>query len=87
MLFEGFNWIQPEGRPACSFSCLKEIKICGFTGSKDEVELIKYLLQNAEVLEKMTIKRRNLHLEEENEFLKKLLMFPRGSRASQIQFA
>ncbi|KAM7528253.1 hypothetical protein LguiB_031663 [Lonicera macranthoides] len=87
MLFEGFNWIQPEGRPACSFSCLKEIRICGFSGSKDEVELIKYLLQNAEVFEKMIIKCRYLHLEEENEFLKKLLTFPRGSSACQIQFA
>ncbi|KAM7528252.1 hypothetical protein LguiB_031662 [Lonicera macranthoides] len=53
-LFEGFNWIRRQGRPACIFSNLKEIKIFRFKGSKDEVMLIKYLLQNAEVLEKMT---------------------------------
>ncbi|KAL7166272.1 hypothetical protein ACSBR2_037028 [Camellia fascicularis] len=69
-----FNWFEPQGVPSCLRSSLKEIKIFGIDASQDELNLIKYLLKNAEVLTKMTIMNVISRMEEENEFLKELVL-------------
>ncbi|THG01834.1 hypothetical protein TEA_013809 [Camellia sinensis var. sinensis] len=69
---EQFNWFEPQGVPSCLRSSLKEIKISGIDASQDELNLIKYLLKNAKVLTKMTIRNVISRMEEENEFLKNL---------------
>lgn len=34
---------------------LRQVKITGFTGKSNEIQMVKFLLENAEVLEKMEI--------------------------------
>ncbi|KAJ4966781.1 hypothetical protein NE237_018630 [Protea cynaroides] len=47
---------EPQNAPfACGVDHLKDIKITGFGGSKDELALVKFLLENVTVLERMTI--------------------------------
>ncbi|KAL7198552.1 hypothetical protein ACSBR2_020942 [Camellia fascicularis] len=82
---EKFNWFEPQGVPSCLRSSLKEVKISGIDASQDELNLIKYLLKNAEVLTKMTIRNVISSMEEENEFLKELVMAPRCSNTCQIE--
>ncbi|XP_057972767.1 F-box protein At4g22280-like [Malania oleifera] len=61
---------------------LKEVELHEFTGSEHELEVVEYLLESAESLEKMTIgipsSRRKPHIS------KKLLTFPRRSRTCRI---
>ncbi|KAK9937695.1 hypothetical protein M0R45_014468 [Rubus argutus] len=57
---EVLYWSPPESVPKCLLSSLKTITIKGFQGKGfygylDEMELIKYLLKNCLVLERMTI--------------------------------
>ncbi|KAL7166269.1 hypothetical protein ACSBR2_037025 [Camellia fascicularis] len=80
-----FNWFEPQEVPSCLRSSLKEIKISGIDASQDELNLIKYLLKNAEVLTKMTIRNVISSMEGENEFLKELVMAPRCSNTCQIE--
>lgn len=44
-----YEWVSPEDAPACLSFHLKTITICNFYGG------VKYLLENAKVLEKMTM--------------------------------
>ncbi|XP_028107784.1 putative F-box/FBD/LRR-repeat protein At5g22670 isoform X2 [Camellia sinensis] len=85
VLVKQFNWLEPQGVPSCLRSSLKEINIYGIDGLQDDLDMVKYFLGNAEVLEKMTIEQGDLNIDEENEFLKKLAMFPRCSKYCQVK--
>ncbi|KAL7226386.1 hypothetical protein ACSBR1_021483 [Camellia fascicularis] len=74
---EQFYWLEPQGVPSCLRSTLKEIKVSGIDGLQDELNLIKYFLENASVLEKMTIGYGMLSIKEEAGFLRQLVRLPR----------
>ncbi|XP_028094765.1 putative F-box/FBD/LRR-repeat protein At5g22670 isoform X2 [Camellia sinensis] len=82
---EQFYWLEPQGVPSCLRSTLKEIKVSGIDGLQDELNLIKYFLENASVLEKMTIGYGMLSIKEEAEFLRHLVRLPRCSKSCQIE--
>ncbi|CAL5359104.1 unnamed protein product [Camellia sinensis] len=70
---EQFYWFEPQGVPSCFRCTLKEITVSGIDGLQDERHLVKYFLENAIVLEKMTIGYRMLSMKEEDEFLRLLV--------------
>ncbi|XP_047320920.1 F-box/LRR-repeat protein At4g14103-like [Impatiens glandulifera] len=77
-----FNWSPPENVPSCLLFHLKEIEIKDFRGLPDELILIKYLLKNALVLEKMLIE---CHLlEDDDNITEKLQKFGKGSDSCHI---
>ncbi|KAL7166270.1 hypothetical protein ACSBR2_037026 [Camellia fascicularis] len=82
---EQFYWFEPQGGPSCLRCTLKEIKVSGIDGLQDELNLIKYFLENAIVLEKMTIGYKMLSMKEEAEFLRHLVRLPR-QLALDLQF-
>ncbi|CAL5359105.1 unnamed protein product [Camellia sinensis] len=82
---EQFYWFEPQGVPSCLRCTLEEIKVSGIDGLQDELDLIKYFLENARVLENMTIGSRMLSIKEEAEFLRQLVRLPRCSKSCQIE--
>ncbi|XP_062011821.1 uncharacterized protein LOC133728418 [Rosa rugosa] len=89
-LVRTLNWVPPDSIPKCLPSHLKTISINGFYGKGtigylDEMELIKYLLKNGRVLEKMTIYTPGLHRGTKEEFFDELSMFEWGSKTVQVE--
>ncbi|XP_058219997.1 putative FBD-associated F-box protein At3g50710 [Rhododendron vialii] len=50
-----YHWIPPQEIPNCLICCLKAIVVHQFCGVEEEMNLLKYLLKNAMVSEKMII--------------------------------
>ncbi|XP_028124560.1 putative FBD-associated F-box protein At5g53635 [Camellia sinensis] len=71
-------------RPPCLLSHLKVIEVDDFEGLESDLLLVEYFLKNAKVLNKMVIKNQNL-VSVKVEVLKRLLMFPRGSKTCEIE--
>ncbi|EYU31632.1 hypothetical protein ABFS82_13G040000 [Erythranthe guttata] len=82
------SWKEPPQQvPACLLSRLRIVKLPNIRGEKHEFKIIKYLLRNAQVLERMEISYpRSLSSNEENNMLKKISLFQRGSRACKVAF-
>lgn len=92
------EWSPPDFVPACLLSHLKTIRIRGFQGLPDEMEVVEYLLKYGAVLNTMTIctleyfceekemKLPLLGLREEVKLLQTISMFPRASKTCQIVF-
>ncbi|XP_017974792.1 PREDICTED: F-box/LRR-repeat protein At4g14103 [Theobroma cacao] len=82
-----FGWISPRFAPYCLSQHLKEIKMKNLWGSEDEVDVVKYLLENSKVLEKMCIKfdpgKEIVKEELDENMIKK---FPRSSEKCKIEF-
>ncbi|KAL7087679.1 hypothetical protein ACP275_13G082800 [Erythranthe tilingii] len=77
----------PRPVPRCLLSRLGMIKLVDIKGKKHELIIIKYLLRNAKVLKRMEIAYpRYLGYYEENNMLKKISLFQRGSRACKVAF-
>lgn len=83
------NWIEPvpEWTPTCLLLHLKDIGLTGFTSKIYHLKLIEYLLENAEVLIKMTISTSNLAVEEEVAFLRHLVICRRAAKACTIELS
>ena len=67
-------------------NCLKVIGIKGFQGKQYELTVVKFLLGNAEVLEKIVICSPPLSSDEETMLSETIFGNPRGSRDCQIIF-
>ncbi|XP_008226397.1 PREDICTED: F-box/LRR-repeat protein At4g14103-like [Prunus mume] len=92
------EWSPPDFVPACLLSHLKTIRIRGFQGLPDEMEVVEYLLKYGAVLNTITIctleyfceekemKFPVLGLREEVKLLQTISMFPRASKTCQIVF-
>lgn len=83
---EVLKWSPPESVPNCVLSHLKTVSLKGFKGKDfwghlDEMEVIKYLLRNSRVLEKMTIYTEFL----EQELYEELLSFEWGSETCEVE--
>ena len=70
----------PLDVPKCLSACLTTFHFEGFRWSKDELELIRYLLKSTRFLKKITITSKPPDSEEKFNLLKELLMFSRHSR-------
>ncbi|KAL9145914.1 hypothetical protein ABFS82_13G076000 [Erythranthe guttata] len=81
----------PEQVPKCLLSHLRIIKVVKIEGKKHEFEIIRYLLRNTQVLEKMDIEYAQcLASEEDISTLKKTIspfQRERGSAACEVAFA
>ncbi|XP_057950897.1 F-box protein At4g22280-like [Malania oleifera] len=70
---------------SCLSSHLKEIELKEFNGKNDELELVEYFLERAEVLEKMTISFFAPRCPRKEFYIgKKLLTIPRRSKTCRI---
>ena len=76
----------PPDVPKCLSSCLTTFHFEEFRWSKDELELIRYLLKSTRFLKKITITSKPPDSEEKFNLLKELLMFSRHSRTCKIAF-
>ncbi|XP_040362135.1 F-box protein At4g22280 isoform X2 [Rosa chinensis] len=80
------RWNPPDFVPICLLSRLKTIKIRGFKGKRDEMEVAQYLLKNSDVLNEMAIYTGDLQCTKE-EFIEEFGMFQRGSKACKVLFS
>ncbi|KAH7859513.1 hypothetical protein Vadar_002040 [Vaccinium darrowii] len=83
-----YHWSPPERVPECLLLSLKTIEIHRFFGDvKDELNLVKYLLKNGMVLEKMTILCSYYDFVGDNSFSFKdeLENYPRGSNNCNLR--
>lgn len=82
-------WTEPKNVPICLLNCLRtvELVISRSCPHDHEVALIKYMLKNANKLEKMTIRTPSLDSGERYTMLRKILTFPRGSRSCEVAFS
>lgn len=74
----------PEPLPSCLLFHLKTIEIKVFEGYKAELDAVKYLLKNANVLERMKIHFSNMTLERKYRVTKKLSNLPKGSTTCEV---
>ncbi|XP_050367866.1 probable FBD-associated F-box protein At1g32375 [Argentina anserina] len=78
------QWSPPQSVPSCLFSQLKTISIRGFEGKVDQMDVAKYLLENGEVLKKMTIYYKD-QLCKKEELHKEFSMFQWSSETCQVE--
>ncbi|KAJ0435479.1 putative F-box domain, FBD domain, leucine-rich repeat domain superfamily [Helianthus annuus] len=71
-------WRDPKWVPACIRTSLTTLKFSKCNGRKYDMELLKYLLRNAEVLKTVTITWEDLHKEEKRRFAAQMHNFLRA---------
>ncbi|CAI9278928.1 unnamed protein product [Lactuca saligna] len=79
-------WIEPKSVPSCIHSNLRSMKIKNCMGWKCDIQLLEYMLANAEVLTMLTITCESLTMKDELRFCPQLLKLPRASRFCEIHF-
>ncbi|KAG5546421.1 hypothetical protein RHGRI_018560 [Rhododendron griersonianum] len=80
-------WSPPPQVPCCLSLHLKEVEILQFDGKEYQLELVKYLLENAKVLKKMTLGYHNSggsRIQRANRFNLLLLFVPASFAASCV---
>ncbi|KAK3438503.1 hypothetical protein EUGRSUZ_C03126 [Eucalyptus grandis] len=81
--FNGFGyWSSVDSTFTCLEDQLKHVKIYGYVLEPDVIELIEFLLKNAQVLEKMEISTKKTL--QQTEFSQKLLSYPGASTSAVI---
>nr|XP_023899650.1 FBD-associated F-box protein At5g22730-like [Quercus suber] len=75
------SWTEPLHVPNCLELRIRRISLLQFRSLEHEVELIKYILKNAKVLERMYIFTGLSDLEESHQIFKIISELPRGSSA------
>ncbi|XP_050369735.1 F-box/LRR-repeat protein At4g14103-like [Argentina anserina] len=80
-----YQMMAMESVPNCLTSHLKSISIKGLKGEPSDLEMLKYLLRNGEVLEKMTIYAGGLLCTKE-ELNREVRMFKRGSKTCEVEY-
>ncbi|OMP14037.1 hypothetical protein COLO4_00389 [Corchorus olitorius] len=82
---ETYGWIEPEYVPTCLAERLREIRMISLKRSEDEEDVIRFLLKNSMVLQRMTI---NFSEYYDGEALDEDMIeeFPRGSNICQLIF-
>ncbi|CAN6694058.1 unnamed protein product [Malus baccata var. baccata] len=75
----------PEIVPISLSSHLKTITVNRYKGTRYEVQLVKYLLKNGEVLNKMTISTEVTSDEQKKALFEEFLLFQRGSKTCEVE--
>ncbi|CAA0808567.1 Unknown protein [Striga hermonthica] len=86
---EGCSCPESEQVPKCLLSCLRTITIKSMRFNEHEFDMVKYLLRNSRVLERMEIftsRSGYIDLKTKFEALKRISLFERGSNACQLAF-
>ncbi|KAK6134578.1 hypothetical protein DH2020_031698 [Rehmannia glutinosa] len=79
------NWMEPkEERRACLLYSLKTVTIDGFGCTKQDFNMVRFILRNAQVLKRMEIHR--IGVEEKIDVVQKISLFHRGSRECELAF-
>ncbi|KAL8032014.1 hypothetical protein ABFX02_13G066300 [Erythranthe guttata] len=79
--------MEPEQVPTCRLSRLRTTKLVGIKGNLYELEIIKYLLRNAKVMEKMEIVySRCLLRNQKNNMIEEISTFQRGSSVCEVRY-
>lgn len=73
-------WNPPQRVPNCLLLHLKEVDITECNGEENELEAIKYMLKNGNMLKKMTIGCQHMKGKDEFRVCRKIAGFPRGSK-------
>lgn len=79
-------WIEPLQVPICLESRLQSFYFVRFSFLDHELELVKYILKNAQVLKTMGVHNGVSNWEEEFLIRWEMLDFPRGSLTCQLEF-
>ncbi|OIT39095.1 hypothetical protein A4A49_37905 [Nicotiana attenuata] len=88
---ENGDWIEnlqmhdPDEIIVCLESHLKSIELIGFKDDKNEIELLRFFLKNARVLEKLTIVWAS-YADRSEETSTEVLKFPRTSSHVVVKF-
>ncbi|KAF5757170.1 putative F-box domain, FBD domain, leucine-rich repeat domain superfamily [Helianthus annuus] len=84
------HWGDPKSVPECMVTTLTTIKVLNCNGQKCDIQLLEYLLGNAEVLKRLTITWGWGHTcsktEEQMQLAAQLLKVPRASQHCEIHF-
>ncbi|KAL3651739.1 hypothetical protein CASFOL_004741 [Castilleja foliolosa] len=83
------NWIEPnKKRCACLLSSLKTVTIFEFGCAEPELNMVRYLLRNAQVLKKMEIycQSYDISLETKSNVLQNISLSHRGSKECVVTF-
>ncbi|KAL7087281.1 hypothetical protein ACP275_13G058500 [Erythranthe tilingii] len=81
------GWTEPPQQvPKCLLSHLRTIRLSYIGGEKYELEIIRYLLRNAKVLERMEIVDADLCGNEKINMIQEISLFQRGSTTCQVAF-
>lgn len=72
--------------PFCLISNLRTISIMRFRGLPEEVEVVKYLLKNSQVLKTMTISTLRTTCGDLEKVHENLRMCSRGSKTCEVEF-
>ncbi|KAK6157404.1 hypothetical protein DH2020_011652 [Rehmannia glutinosa] len=81
-------WMEPRQVPACLLSHLRTVRIDQFGSTEQVFMMVKYILRNAKVLEKMEIYSEHHGTDFKAKFdaLKRISTFQRGSEACELVF-
>ncbi|KAJ0435485.1 putative FBD domain-containing protein [Helianthus annuus] len=82
------HWDEPKSVPECMVTTLTSVKVLNCNGQKCNIQLLEYLLGNAEVLKRVTITWGYMcsKTEEQMQLAAQLLKVPRASRHCEIHF-
>ncbi|KAL7129582.1 hypothetical protein ABFS83_13G077400 [Erythranthe nasuta] len=81
------SWIEPPHVPKCISSHVRTIRLVEIVGTKHEFEIVRYLLKNAQVLERMEIVYPPfLESHEKIYVLEQISLFERRSEACELEF-
>ncbi|KDO48551.1 hypothetical protein CISIN_1g039150mg [Citrus sinensis] len=83
----GRLWREPKAAPMCMCNYLEVIGIKGYQGKQYELTVVKFLLREALVPEKMVISALPLTSDEEMMLRKTMLEYRRGSKDCRIIFS
>ncbi|KAI3850673.1 hypothetical protein MKW98_030733, partial [Papaver atlanticum] len=77
--------------PRCLLRNLKTIKVQMFEGLPEELQLVKYFLKNARVLQVLIIEsgitsKSVAELKRGTQIMQRLLMYPRASKSCKVKF-
>ncbi|CAA0808577.1 F-box/FBD/LRR-repeat protein [Striga hermonthica] len=82
----GYLCPEPEQVPKCLLSRLRTITISGMQSEEHEFDMVKYLLKNSRVLERMKLFYVRIDLKTKFQALKRISLFERGSDVCQLDF-
>ncbi|KAK6134496.1 hypothetical protein DH2020_031730 [Rehmannia glutinosa] len=86
LIVKPHNWMEPKQVPTCLLLHLRTIKIDQFWFEGHEFNMVRYLLKNAQVLERMGIHLMYSDLKAKSYAVKRISSFKRRSEACELAF-